>query len=188
MTIAVLSRELTVMHESRSSEIAREKDMDIDVEGLILIHPEKCTGCRTCEMICSFVKTETFSPYRSRVRILKIEEEGIDLPMMCLQCTDPICSDACPVGAIWKEEGGLVKLDPSLCRGCHACMLVCPFGAISIDDEGYMVKCDLCGGDPQCVNWCETKALEFRRPELARTSLMDKRSERILRSLQGRKR
>ena len=153
---------------------------------MILIYPEKCTGCRICEMICSFTKAEAFSSYRSRVRILKIEEEGIDLPMMCLHCEDPICSDVCPVGAIWKEESGLVKLDSSLCRGCHACMFVCPFGAISIDD-GYMVKCDLCGGDPQCVKWCPTEALEFRRPELARTSLMERKAECILRSLRGQR-
>jgi carbon-monoxide dehydrogenase iron sulfur subunit len=39
---------------------------------------------------------------------------------------------------------------------------VCPFGAMnynSIDKKVF--KCDLCGGDPQCVRFCEVNAIEY---------------------------
>jgi len=41
-------------------------------------------------------------------------------------------------------------------------MVVCPFGAIYYDDEKKIFyKCDLCGGEPECVKWCFTKAIEY---------------------------
>ncbi len=166
-------------------KIIRRKEREA-MEGIMLIHPEKCTGCRICELVCSFNKKEVFSPHRSRVRVFKAEEEGIDLPMMCMHCEDPVCSDVCPVGAVWKEEDGAVKQDASLCRGCHACMVVCPFGAVSIE-EGTVVKCDLCGGDPQCVKWCVTGALEFVREDKAKMRLIERKAEAIIKSLQGQR-
>jgi len=41
-------------------------------------------------------------------------------------------------------------------------MMVCPFGAISFDPIGKRVfKCDQCGGEPICVRFCETEALQY---------------------------
>ena len=41
-------------------------------------------------------------------------------------------------------------------------MLNCPFGAISIDSgDEKLIKCDLCGGDPTCVKFCSTGALQY---------------------------
>jgi Fe-S-cluster-containing hydrogenase component 2 len=42
--------------------------------------------------------------------------------------------------------------------------MTCPFGVISINpDKKEMIKCDLCEGNPQCVKWCPTGALEFTK-------------------------
>jgi len=39
---------------------------------------------------------------------------------------------------------------------------VCPFGAISYNAmDGKIIKCDLCGGEPQCVRFCDVKALTY---------------------------
>ncbi|MBO7315096.1 MAG: 4Fe-4S binding protein, partial [Alistipes sp.] len=40
------------------------------------------------------------------------------------------CEEACPVGAISKEEYGVEHIDESNCIYCGKCMNACPFGAI----------------------------------------------------------
>jgi iron only hydrogenase large subunit-like protein len=40
------------------------------------------------------------------------------------------CEEACPVGAIAKDESGKEKIDYSRCIYCGACMRECPFGAM----------------------------------------------------------
>ncbi len=48
------------------------------------------------------------------------------------------------------------------------CFLFCPSGAISIDPNTLLpIKCDLCGGDPECVKACPTGALDFIRVDRA---------------------
>lgn len=130
------------------------------MEKMIFIEPEKCTGCRICEMICSFKKCGGFHPGQSRIKIIKEEEVGIDLPVLCLHCQEPMCVDVCPIGAMKKGKDGLVKLDPDACRGCRACLMVCPYGAVRENLE-KMIKCDLCDGDPLCVQWCPTHAIRL---------------------------
>ena len=49
-----------------------------------------------------------------------------------------------------------------MCIGCRACVAVCPFGAMSFDAVAKrVIKCDLCDGDPTCVSFCDTKALDY---------------------------
>jgi carbon-monoxide dehydrogenase iron sulfur subunit len=39
---------------------------------------------------------------------------------------------------------------------------ICPFGAMSYNAIDKMVfKCDLCDGEPQCVRFCDVKAVDF---------------------------
>ena len=70
---------------------------------------------------------------------------------------------ACPTGALYEDpESHLVIHDPALCDGCGHCVEACPFDAIWIDErECVALKCDLCGGDPQCVKYCSPGALLF---------------------------
>ncbi len=99
---------------------------------------------------------------RSRRRVVTFPG-GVFIPLACLQCEDPICKMVCPVNAITKDEKtGAVITDQSKCIGCKLCMIACPFGAISIDPvTKEVIRCDLCGGDPQCVKFCPTGALEY---------------------------
>ncbi|RLI29543.1 MAG: 4Fe-4S dicluster domain-containing protein [Candidatus Hecatellales archaeon] len=132
---------------------------------ILVVTPEKCTGCRICEMACSLHKEGVCSPSRSRIHVVKWEREGIDVPMVCWHCEDAPCAKACPVKAIYRdEETKAVLIDEDLCIGCRECMAVCPFGGVVMSDEGKMVKCDLCGGDPFCAKLCPTEAIQYAKP------------------------
>ncbi|MDN5344155.1 MAG: hypothetical protein PWQ18_266 [Clostridia bacterium] len=49
-----------------------------------------------------------------------------------------------------------------LCVGCKMHLLACPFGSIHFDaGEQVSEKCDLCGGDPRCVKFCISGALQL---------------------------
>jgi carbon-monoxide dehydrogenase iron sulfur subunit len=121
-----------------------------------------CIGCRTCELFCSFYHYKENNPARALLRIVKDEIQGKDMPIICRQCDKPACMTACPVGAIRKEKSGVVLIDQKLCTQCRACVAACPFNAMHIDPKtNQTCKCDLCGGDPQCVKMCKQGALLF---------------------------
>ena len=144
----------------------------------LIVDPEKCTGCRICEMYCSLHKTDTCNPARARVSVIKWEEQNIIIPVMCQHCQEPLCALVCPVNAIKKNpETGLVATDSDLCVHCHMCIVACPFGGPSLDPiEGKVVRCDLCQseeGGPVCAQVCPTEAIKFVRAD--RVGLMKKR-------------
>ncbi len=135
---------------------------------ILTLEPEKCTGCRICELACSFAKSREFNPLVSRVKILKSDNEGVSCPIVCVHCEDPPCRVVCPVEAIVRDDktkGILIRED--VCIGCRACLIVCPYGAISMDGrKGTMLKCDLCEGNPVCVKMCPTDAIRYVRADL----------------------
>jgi len=94
---------------------------------------------------------------------MKWEAEGLYIPMTCQQCQDAPCLNVCPVKAISQdEETSRVTVDYDTCIGCRSCVSVCPFGAMSFNTiDRRVLKCDHCDGDPQCVRFCEVKAVEF---------------------------
>ena len=120
---------------------------------------EKCTGCRMCEVICSF-RDGVVNPRRSRIRVIRASD-GDELPTVCYQCGRPKCAEACPTGAIVR---GLetIKIITQKCTGCALCVAACPFGAIHIDPTGLAIACDLCGGLPRCVDQCPTRVLKLQ--------------------------
>ncbi len=133
----------------------------------LFIDYQKCTGCRTCELVCA-VRHDGFSnPARSRIRVMKWEAEGFYIPMSCQQCQDAPCMNVCPVKAIARDEQlGRVSVDYDACIGCRSCVGVCPFGAMSFNSiDKQVFKCDLCDGDPQCVRFCDVKAVDLLEEE-----------------------
>jgi Fe-S-cluster-containing hydrogenase component 2 len=113
---------------------------------------------------------------------MKNDEEGIDLPVVCMHCANPPCVEVCPTGAITRDNAnGSVSIREEDCVGCKLCIQECPLGAVTVDSgsaEGKVIKCDLCGGNPKCVTFCETRAIDFVPVE----DLAGQTREKVLRS------
>jgi Fe-S-cluster-containing hydrogenase component 2 len=129
----------------------------------LVIDAEKCDGCGICELVCALNKTGQWHPALSRIRVFADQKRELHLPMICVHCIDPLCITACLMNVIKKDqETGLTIRDESLCIGCRACEISCPFSGCIYDyTREIVVNCDLCQGDPICVKYCPTKALQF---------------------------
>ena len=130
----------------------------------IVISPDKCTGCRTCELACSFIKNDSFNPKDSAISVLSYDVVGLQVPITCLQCDDPHCMTVCTANAITKDsKTGVVKVDDEKCIGCKMCVSACPFGNMTYSSrQKQVIKCDLCDGFPQCVKLCPSGAIEYK--------------------------
>ena len=73
------------------------------VNGRSVIDESKCKKCQMCVKAC---------PYNAIVKV--------SVP----------CEDACPVGAIKKDETGFASIDFEKCISCGKCISSCPFGAV----------------------------------------------------------
>ena len=129
----------------------------------LYIDYQKCTGCRTCELVCAVQHDGCSNPARSRIRVVKWEDQGLNIPMSCQQCQDAPCLNVCPVKAISKDDSlERVMVDYDICIGCRSCVGVCPFGAMNYNViDKRVFKCDLCDGDPQCVRFCDVNAVDL---------------------------
>lgn len=81
-------------------------------KGLMVIE-ELCNGCRLCEMACSFMHAKEYNPSRSLIKIIKVEDQGIGIPVhRCIptECPHlssskaPRCAEVCPPGALLYGE------------------------------------------------------------------------------------
>ncbi len=145
---------------------------------------EKCTGCRTCETACSLKNTDRVQPSRSRVKVIKYEKRGEYhnyIPMVCQQCSTPLCMEACPTNAISRDVSlGAMLVDEQACVGCRICNMACPVGGISIDPvSNVAVKCELCEGDPECVKYCDSEALSYVSLDRLDSSMKRNKSQNI---------
>jgi len=152
----------------------------------ILVNPERCLGCHTCELACAAAHTEagtiigavlTGERLQPRNSVLQVTvgpgNDIVKLSIQCRQCEDAPCVRVCPTGATYRTET-YTAVDQRLCIACRLCMMVCPFGAIRVAtttiagrEKRAAFKCDLCVGRPEgpaCVEACPTKALSLRYP------------------------
>ena len=147
----------------------------------ILVDPERCLGCHTCEIACAVAHTKAenligavLANERLHRRNRVIQVDGVKLSTQCRQCEDAPCVRVCPTGATYRTET-YTAVDSQRCIGCRLCVMVCPFGAIHVattEIEGRpkraALKCDLCTdrvGGPACIEACPTGALSLRYPE-----------------------
>lgn len=151
------------------------------VEGpFILVEPERCLGCHTCEMACATAHTKAGSVIgavlageRLQPRNYVVQVDTVKLSTQCRQCEDAPCVRVCPTKATYRTET-YTAVDQARCIACRLCVMVCPFGAIHVAttavagrDKRAAFKCDLCvdrPSGPACVEACPTRALSLRYP------------------------
>jgi electron transport protein HydN len=150
----------------------------------IIAEPQNCIGCRTCEVACamahlatdssSFLSTANFQP-----RLKVIKSATVSTPVLCRQCEDAPCVNACPNQAIIYSQN-TVQVQQDRCVGCKTCMVACPYGAMSVVSvptekqaaspfqsrtiKAQALKCDLCithSEGPACIPSCPTNALHL---------------------------
>ena len=116
----------------------------------------RCSGCRKCEIACSLFHENRIWPEASRIRVFMLVP-GVEFPHFCAQCEDYPCVEACPARALSiSPKTGAVLVDKEKCTGCAQCIDACP-GRVphTHPTQGYILTCDLCDGDPQCVKVCQ---------------------------------
>jgi len=160
----------------------------------LIVDVDRCIGCYSCVVAC---KSENHTrPGISWIHIDEKEEGEFPkvsrtyTPVLCMQCATMPCAEACPMGAIFQDEDGIVLVNEEQCRcGQSFCADACPYSAIMINNgrqlyfegeenpeeravyeahrDGLAEKCTLCshrlkeGELPFCVQACPTKALLF---------------------------
>ncbi|RMF86320.1 MAG: 4Fe-4S dicluster domain-containing protein [Nitrospinota bacterium] len=153
----------------------------------LVIHPERCTACRMCELACSMEHEGVFDPSRSRIQVEIFLDEAFYLPMACYHCDDYPCGQVCPTEAIVKDrETGWITVIDEKCIGCKMCMQACPFGVMGYATTvGVAQNCDLCEGDPECVKFCAPQALEFLNIEATKVHKRGLFAEKVRQAMTG---
>jgi len=149
---------------------------------ILFVDYEKCTLCGLCIMVCSFKHAGEFNPLKARITLNRNIAEGLMLPNVCWQCESPApCEESCPVEAISRnEETGALIIDFDECTVCETCIDACPYDNIrKSPDSEEIIKCDLCGGDPECVKYCAYDALTFLEADQANLEKLEGIREKI---------
>ena len=131
----------------------------------ITANPAVCSGCRRCQLACSLFHYGECNLELASVHVTKDVFSGEYQIETCRQCKEPQCVSACPVQAIHiDEKTGAKVIDEKNCTGCRACEEECLFRMIGYNAEKNLCfKCDLCGGDPQCVSNCPYTAVTIAK-------------------------
>lgn len=120
---------------------------------------EKCTGCLSCQLACSFQRLQIYNPEKAALKIKPSYGINNSSAIYCRHCINPTCLKACEFGAI-EMVNGVVEINKEKCTSCGLCVEKCPFNAIFFEEEEDGVyKCDQCEGQFKCVQVCTTGAI-----------------------------
>jgi formate dehydrogenase iron-sulfur subunit len=180
-----------------------------------------CIGCKACEVACkqwnqlpadgyeltgdSYDNTSALGGTTWRHVAFVEQPAAPEAPIgdtkwlmvsdVCKHCTNAGCLEACPTGALVRNEFDNVFIQPDVCNGCGYCVVSCPFGVVDLiqhadytsarsfesdgrssDDAtqshgGVAGKCTLCydrqkgGLTPACAKACPTESIQFGNVE-----------------------
>lgn len=162
--------------------------MEKELQRFVAADPEKCIGCRACELACFTEHNRRGNHVGQTVgtvtvpiipRLYLTRAKGVCTPIQCRHCEDAPCMLACTLKAIERKDNQIV-VNEAKCTGCKDCVMACPFGAIEIlpsvrngsielqpdsdVDRKIASKCDYCidnSKGPACVRACPQKALRI---------------------------
>lgn len=141
--------------------------------------PLECTGCRLCELACSFFFYKAYNPKAARLRVIRFES-GIDLPVACRHCHVARCQEACPEDAISRSSQGLIFVNVKKCTGCGACVEACPFGAMYMHPTlNVAINCIVCG---ECAKVCPVQTIKYLTPD----QIAQRRRRRYVKAIEER--
>jgi len=142
------------MEIMRSSELTSRQFVSVD--------PSKCIGCGICEYACALEKDGYLTnPIRSRIKVIHLNPL-LNATTTCRFCENAPCVRACTRDALKQLENGILVVDEEKCNACSWCIQACPYGGITLHpDKGVVMVCDLCGGEPKCVEFCPEEALSL---------------------------
>ena len=130
----------------------------------IRVDADKCSGCRSCEIICSSFHAEPkysiINPARSRIRVITHRTNDIWLPVFAGEYT--------PAECMGRDK---YFIDGKEYDECSFCRAACPSRDLFKEpDSGLPLKCDLCESDPpldkpKCVEWCHADVLIYEERE-----------------------
>lgn len=158
---------------------------------VMVIDLAKCDGCKLCTEACNAMHFTP--PMQEWINVYEMDAKAAGsyfMPRLCMQCDNPPCVRACPVGATFKRTDGIVLMDQDRCIGCRNCIAQCPYSAryfnwaepphtaeelarpYSIElnyphRKGVVEKCILCpsmlreGKLPACASACVMNAILF---------------------------
>ena len=121
----------------------------------LVVNSDKCTGCGTCEEICSNTYFKVADKEKSAIRVF--QDEGRYRIEVCDQCGD--CAKMCSAVALNRADNGVMRIARDICVGCLICVAECLRGYMRWHD-GLLVpfKCVACRF---CAKNCPSGALSI---------------------------
>ena len=121
----------------------------------LTIDETHCTNCRICELVCAARHQGVYNPVQSRIRKISFGIPEVTETIVCKQCVNAPCAQACPVEALAVSDE-IVEYNEERCIGCQKCVKACPYNAMFFRKETRKVfKCNLCGEkEPKCMESC----------------------------------
>ncbi|HEX5703116.1 MAG TPA: cyclic nucleotide-binding domain-containing protein [Pyrinomonadaceae bacterium] len=109
----------------------------VDGVNLLVMDMDLCVRCGNCSLACHKVHGQSRLLRRGihiqrPVDLKSNREQHVLVPSVCMHCKDPECLTGCPTGAIFRDLGGQVDINPVTCIGCFDCATQCPYNAISM--------------------------------------------------------
>ena len=72
---------------------------------ILYVIPDLCSGCRNCEVWCSFLHNKKFAFSKGQIKIQKVGEFDVPIISCYGKCVldNPFCVEVCPTGALIYE-------------------------------------------------------------------------------------
>jgi Fe-S-cluster-containing dehydrogenase component len=130
---------------------------------IVYVEIDRCLACLSCQRICTIQQVKKNRGDSANIFVKVDLDRRRIAAATCMQCDSAACMTACPAQALRRDPlSKAVVVDRESCIGCGTCVTACPYGSVYLDEiRRVAAKCDLCEGDPRCVQACMSQALHF---------------------------